>query len=107
MSLSAALFPLQDLILCPMSLHLQHVTVLHDLDIKCGFLGSSFALILFFLGRSIALLMVGGRGAQIQTNPNKNRKPIQKNRKSQKNEYFLMCLDVLFVKTAGSDRILD
>jgi hypothetical protein len=35
------------------------------------------------------------RGAQIKTNPNKNREPIKKNRKLQKTEFFWMCLDVL------------
>jgi hypothetical protein len=44
------------------------------------------------------------RGAQIQTNSNKNRKLIQKNRKPQKTEYFWMCLDFLFVKTAGTPK---
>jgi hypothetical protein len=35
------------------------------------------------------------KGAQIQTNPNKNRKPIGKNQKLQKIEYFWKCLDVI------------
>jgi hypothetical protein len=51
--------------------------------------------------------VVMSRGAQFYTNLNENRKPIQKNQKPQKFEYFWICLDVLFVKTARSDRILD
>jgi hypothetical protein len=44
------------------------------------------------VGRRGSLL---DRGVQIQTNSNKNRKPIQKNQKPQKTEVFWMCLDVL------------
>jgi hypothetical protein len=43
------------------------------------------------------------RGAQIQTNSNKNRKPIQKTENCKKTDFFWMCLDVLFLKSL--DRI--